>query len=292
MFFLWYNNNVSLFKSLNLKGDFFMEMKKLFSFLTSFMFLFVPVISKAMIEVEEPVCIICNDKVPEDNTERIKTECGCEFCKDHLIEWWEAKEKEANDEDYEFLPLCPRCHEVNSVDFYTSILDQCAICLKPMSETIMTKCKHKFCKNCLNKWLDQKNTCPMCRTKDPCNRGQEDLPEENDLDVEDFDANLRELNRRVEIELIHQRRQEFEYIHDEAIPEGENKEKTLGNKFSDFAKDNSFLCALLLGGATTVYLGNLDGANDKPTDEEYDGLGSDFDYFETGLVREDIKTES
>ncbi len=41
----------------------------------------------------------------------------------------------------------------------------CPVCLKKVEDYIKTKCNHFFCKICLDKWLDIKNTCPMCREK-------------------------------------------------------------------------------------------------------------------------------
>lgn len=41
----------------------------------------------------------------------------------------------------------------------------CPICLSPLSqEQYITECKHTFCKQCLDNWINQdKNTCPNCR---------------------------------------------------------------------------------------------------------------------------------
>ena len=45
----------------------------------------------------------------------------------------------------------------------------CSICLldfKEETEKIIkqkTVCSHEFCKDCLDKWLEINNTCPICR---------------------------------------------------------------------------------------------------------------------------------
>ena len=43
----------------------------------------------------------------------------------------------------------------------------CPICLSPISsnlqQTTTTSCGHLFCRGCLQKWLQQKRNCPMCK---------------------------------------------------------------------------------------------------------------------------------
>ena len=40
--------------------------------------------------------------------------------------------------------------------------DTCGICLDEVVVS-RTDCNHKFCKDCMNKWLRQSTTCPQCR---------------------------------------------------------------------------------------------------------------------------------
>lgn len=42
-------------------------------------------------------------------------------------------------------------------------LEPCAICLEDIKEPHKTKCNHVFCKDCIVKWSNVNNTCPMCR---------------------------------------------------------------------------------------------------------------------------------
>lgn len=45
--------------------------------------------------------------------------------------------------------------------------DNCPICLDPMAvvnENYKLNCNHTFHKECLQRWLETKNICPMCRT--------------------------------------------------------------------------------------------------------------------------------
>jgi hypothetical protein len=59
----------------------------------------------------------------------------------------------------------------------------CFECLDPQS-TITTKCGHNFCKNCMDRWNNNRNaTCPLCRTRlNPKPPNQEGEP--------NLDANL------------------------------------------------------------------------------------------------------
>ena len=44
--------------------------------------------------------------------------------------------------------------------------EQCVICMEPLSRDIgMTDCKHKFCKKCILKWVNECSECPLCRSQ-------------------------------------------------------------------------------------------------------------------------------
>ena len=40
---------------------------------------------------------------------------------------------------------------------------ECAVCLETMSEYTTLKCGHMYHPRCIQKWLNQSMTCPMCR---------------------------------------------------------------------------------------------------------------------------------
>ncbi len=42
---------------------------------------------------------------------------------------------------------------------------ECPICQETTQNTKTTSCQHTFCASCLDKWLAENNTCPMCRTQ-------------------------------------------------------------------------------------------------------------------------------
>ena len=43
---------------------------------------------------------------------------------------------------------------------------KCVICMEKLSnETGMTNCKHKFCKDCILKWVNESSECPLCRSQ-------------------------------------------------------------------------------------------------------------------------------
>ena len=39
----------------------------------------------------------------------------------------------------------------------------CSICLNPFLRPVVTHCQHVFCYECLRSWLDQEQSCPICR---------------------------------------------------------------------------------------------------------------------------------
>lgn len=48
--------------------------------------------------------------------------------------------------------------------------DKCPVCLKEYETAESVKkmpCNHKFHAECINRWLDKTNTCPMCRFELP-----------------------------------------------------------------------------------------------------------------------------
>lgn len=40
--------------------------------------------------------------------------------------------------------------------------NKCAVCMQN-NVNIMVKCNHEFCKSCIDKWLENNSTCPLCR---------------------------------------------------------------------------------------------------------------------------------
>jgi hypothetical protein len=41
--------------------------------------------------------------------------------------------------------------------------DTCPICFDNIKNTITTKCNHTFCNSCLQIWLKNNDSCPLCR---------------------------------------------------------------------------------------------------------------------------------
>ena len=65
--------------------------------------------------------------------------------------------------DCSSLPLC--CFRKNAVSSY-QITNTCSICLEECkTSTKQLTCGHVFHKKCINKWLNKKKTCPLCREK-------------------------------------------------------------------------------------------------------------------------------
>jgi hypothetical protein len=43
--------------------------------------------------------------------------------------------------------------------------DQCPICWETITDHKTTECNHTMCTKCLDKWLEETNSCPICRKK-------------------------------------------------------------------------------------------------------------------------------
>lgn len=39
----------------------------------------------------------------------------------------------------------------------------CTICLSPFNKPVSTRCGHTFCICCIQQWLEEKSSCPICR---------------------------------------------------------------------------------------------------------------------------------
>jgi hypothetical protein len=50
----------------------------------------------------------------------------------------------------------------------------CVICWESIleEELTLTACVHVFHTECIDWWMDESNTCPVCRSKDPLNQGE------------------------------------------------------------------------------------------------------------------------
>lgn len=76
--------------------------------------------------------------------------------------------------NYQSPPISPENHQLKQLNqedvvynyFYTP--DQCSICLNMISqEKKRLSCNHCFHNNCILKWLERDNRCPICRKIEP-----------------------------------------------------------------------------------------------------------------------------
>ncbi|XP_050547505.1 uncharacterized protein LOC126909105 isoform X9 [Daktulosphaira vitifoliae] len=55
--------------------------------------------------------------------------------------------------------------ECSTNDDSANPLNDCPICTNTLREPIhTTTCGHEFCKGCIDRWLQDKSTCPICRS--------------------------------------------------------------------------------------------------------------------------------
>lgn len=63
-------------------------------------------------------------------------------------------DKEGESED-NFDKICPICYD--KIDYFTIDLED------PTNRVVKLKCNHEFCLNCISKWCNKANTCPLCK---------------------------------------------------------------------------------------------------------------------------------
>ncbi|XP_050547469.1 E3 ubiquitin-protein ligase NRDP1-like isoform X6 [Daktulosphaira vitifoliae] len=81
--------------------------------------------------------------------------------------------------------------ECSTNDDSANPLNDCPICTNTLREPIhTTTCGHEFCKGCIDRWLQDKSTCPICRSSiDSSNvpdssRSEEEIIQNNSQNVE------------------------------------------------------------------------------------------------------------
>ena len=75
-----------------------------------------------------------------------------------------------NDEIKKWLKSLKNCNNNNNYFKETIEIDNeqdcsCSICITDKIANCQTNCGHNFCKSCIEKWMENKNSCPMCRNK-------------------------------------------------------------------------------------------------------------------------------
>jgi hypothetical protein len=74
-----------------------------------------------------------------------------EYCNDEIKEWLKSLKNRNNNYFKETIEID------NEQDC------SCSICLIDKIANCQTNCRHNFCKSCIEKWMENKNSCPMCR---------------------------------------------------------------------------------------------------------------------------------
>jgi len=68
----------------------------------------------------------------------------------------------------------------------------CPICFNQIqaSQMVITSCNHHFCQQCLQEWLFNHNTCPICRLNIETSLLFENSNDINDLNMEENNLNI------------------------------------------------------------------------------------------------------
>lgn len=88
-----------------------------------------------------------------------------------VSEWWNPPPRQPQlSEQSEYSLRQQRQEPDYKIYIYTlDDLMDCSICFEPIIKNETTicelKCKHIFCKGCIDQWLKNKSTCPLCRAR-------------------------------------------------------------------------------------------------------------------------------
>jgi SUMO ligase MMS21 Smc5/6 complex component len=55
----------------------------------------------------------------------------------------------------------------------------CSICFDPYLHPVTLSCNHVFCEHCIYEWLENEDTCPVCRARVKEERGEGQLIKES-----------------------------------------------------------------------------------------------------------------
>lgn len=98
-----------------------------------------------------------------------------------IYRWiYKREEETCSEKEYVIINQCT-CLQINRKDFILnkgisrgngndiSVEETCPVCLVKFEENdkeeiLLTKCDHSFHKECLSRWLEQKENCPICRS--------------------------------------------------------------------------------------------------------------------------------
>ena len=61
-----------------------------------------------------------------------------------------------------------QCKRIINEEYCSDHKEICGICMDPLKRQVVIQCGHKFCKQCINKWICiscPNYSCPMCRDK-------------------------------------------------------------------------------------------------------------------------------
>ena len=103
------------------------------------------------------------NKVIEELEKKIHDFINCDNC---LKIWDMNTQDKQEDIDLDHNHICNNCVFTNHLNIKTlEDIGDCSICLKKMycNDSIKTDCDHTYHKTCIETWLKDKDTCPMCR---------------------------------------------------------------------------------------------------------------------------------
>jgi len=73
----------------------------------------------------------------------------------------EYSDSDSDDSEYIEYGIIQKLHYEKEIK-YVETINECTICLNSNSN-IISKCNHQFCKDCIVKWYEKHNCCPLCK---------------------------------------------------------------------------------------------------------------------------------
>lgn len=91
--------------------------------------------------------------------------CCLDFCSDlfHMFRHCKCKFFSTRKKTIQKIEIDVEINKLYTIENCYFNKNNCTICFQKKKKHAVLKCKHSFCKVCIDKWLEKNKNCPLCR---------------------------------------------------------------------------------------------------------------------------------